>query len=773
MANKAPNKNKRTIGVSIRIHPLALLVIGFLVVFFLMGWLSNSGGSNQQKLTVNEFMRSLETNQYSRVDIRNNGQVLAQAKYIYIAPISDNTTITILPQVLAFEQKDLKELSLTEMVDSIKPKDPITQLRDILTRSNNPQIVELVFGNDSIVGLTSGKTIYLVRNVSEKQFNDQLVNLNIQFANLNIIKSKLESAAERLSMQDLQARVSSGLISYLYELDGQIYARVATNKIPTYYIDWDVTITAFTRTLQDEGVKLSDSSFVLDAVIVNSIALGDILSILSLAGLVVLGIFLFRGIQSSGSSLSRFGQSRARMFWGEKQNITFADVAGIDEAKEELTEIVQFLKNPEKFRKLGARIPKGVLMVGPPGTGKTLMARAIAGEAGVPFFHTSGSEFEEMLVGAGASRVRDLFEKAKKAAPALIFIDEIDAVARKRGTTIQSSTTEQTLNQILVEMDGFEQNLDVIVIAATNRPDVLDPAILRPGRFDRRVFLELPDAEGRKKILQIHSQNKPLGPDVILDKLAKRTIGFSGAELENTLNEAAIIAAKRGAKEISYLDIEEAASKVMMGPAKTSRKRDDYTLKLVAYHEAGHAVVSKFVPQANPVHRVSIISRGGAGGVTEFLPLDENMITSRTKLLSHLAVALGGRAAEEIFMDDVSTGASNDISQATNIVRNMVQKYGMSEKLGLIKYGDSADLEHLGYGYGENKEYSEETAKIIDEEVRRIMNEAYAKAKDVLTKQRTKVDDLVKMLLEKEVVEDHEFNSLFEDKKAESSDLKD
>jgi cell division protease FtsH len=400
-------------------------------------------------------------------------------------------------------------------------------------------------------------------------------------------------------------------------------------------------------------------------------------------------------------------------------------------------------------------------MVGPPGTGKTLLARAIAGEAGVPFFHTSGSEFEEMLVGAGASRVRDLFEKAKKSAPALIFIDEIDAVARKRGTTVQSSTTEQTLNQILTEMDGFEKNVNIIVIAATNRPDVLDPAILRPGRFDRRVVIDVPDIEGRKQILEVHAKNKPLAADVNLEKIAKRTVGFSGAELENTLNEAAIIAAKAGKHEITAADIEEAATKTTMGPAKKAI-RTKRELKLVAVHEAGHAVVSKFVGDTDPVHRVSIISRGMAGGVTEFLPQNDERIITKTKLFSRIVVALGGRAAEDIVLGDITTGASSDIEQATSIARRMVQKFGMSEKLGLIKYGDSNELQYLGYGYGEQRDYSDDTAHMIDEEVRRIMQTAYAESLKILNENRNKLDILTELLLEKEVVEGEDFDKLFE-----------
>lgn len=490
------------------------------------------------------------------------------------------------------------------------------------------------------------------------------------------------------------------------------------------------------------------------------VIINGIFNVLMFVGIAALGLFLIRGIQSSGNRLFTFGKSKAKLVFGRKPDITFDDVANYEEAKEELREIVLFLKDPKRFLKLGARIPKGLLLVGAPGTGKTYFARAVAGEAGVPFFHTSGAEFEEMLVGAGASRVRDLFDKAKRAAPALIFIDEVDAVARKRGTTIQSSSTEQTLNQILVEMDGFEQHVNVIVIAATNRPDVLDPAILRPGRFDRRIVLDLPDIEGRKKILEIHAKNKPLASDVDLEKVAKRTVGFSGADLENMLNEAAIIAAKGNRKEIIGDDIEEAATKVVVGPER-KRKRTKKDVKTIAYHEAGHAIASKFVPEADPVHRITIISRGLSEGITMYLPEDDELLMSKTKLLSQVKTLIAGRAAEELALGDISSGASDDIEKASDLVRKMVMKFGMSKKLGLVGYGKSDSLKYLGYAYNQERDYSEQTAREIDEEVKRIIDAAYKEVMLILKKNRKKLDKLAETLMEKEVVESEEFEKLF------------
>lgn len=544
---------------------------------------------------------------------------------------------------------------------------------------------------------------------------------------------KVEEKIKDSDKKRVAVRGESDFASFIYSSDG---LGLSEEEVPVRYcnppIDWVVIV---------DGV----------------------FTVLMFVGIAALALFLIRGVQSSGNRLFTFGKSKARLVFGKKPDLTFDDVANYDEAKEELREIVLFLKDPKRFLKLGARIPKGLLLVGAPGTGKTYFARAIAGEAGVPFFHTSGAEFEEMLVGAGASRVRDLFSKAKRAAPALIFVDEIDAVARKRGTTIQSASTEQTLNQILVEMDGFEQHDNVIVIAATNRPDVLDPAILRPGRFDRRIVLDLPDIEGRKKILEIHSKNKPLASDVDFEKVAKRTVGFSGADLENMLNEAAIIAAKANRKEISFNDIEESATKVVAGPER-KRKRTKRDVETIAYHEAGHAIVSKFVPEADPVHRVTIISRGLSLGSTMYLPEDDELLVSKTKLFSSVKTLIGGRAAEELVFGDVSSGASDDIEKASDLVRKMVMKFGMSEKIGLIEYGKSDSLKYLGYAYGEQRDYSEETAREIDEEVKRIIDNAYSEVMKILKKNRKTLDKLAKILIEKEVVEAEEFALLFKKK---------
>jgi cell division protease FtsH len=490
------------------------------------------------------------------------------------------------------------------------------------------------------------------------------------------------------------------------------------------------------------------------------ISFGDVLTLLFLTAAVTLGFFMIKNMQASGGKIMDFGESKARMLFGKKTGISFDDVAGIDDVKEELKEIVDFLKNPKKYRDLGARIPRGVLLAGAPGTGKTLLAKAIAGEAGVPFFHTSGSEFEEMLVGAGASRVRDLFKKARNTTPCIIFIDEIDAVAKKRGTVLHSGAGEQTLNQILVEMDGLEERENVIVLAATNRPDVLDPAILRPGRFDRMVVVHMPDAKGREEILEVHAKNKKFAEGVNLKDLAKKTIGYSGADLENILNEAAIMAAQEGDKEIGQDDIDEAFLKVKLG-RKKNRETEEEDLRKTAYHEAGHAIVAKFTPGSDPVEQVSIIPRGMTGGVTVYIPEKERRTLYKNQMLAWLRSGVGGRAAEEIFLDDISSGASADIEQATELAKEMVMKYGMSEKLGMVKYGDMDETSHLGYKYGGGRDFSEETAKTIDAEVKRLIDEAYVDAKKVLTEQKEYVDKLVDLLLEKEVVTREEFEELF------------
>ena len=490
------------------------------------------------------------------------------------------------------------------------------------------------------------------------------------------------------------------------------------------------------------------------------VTFGDIISFVFLGAGLVLVYILIKNMQQSGGKIMDFGQSKARLLFGKKTGVTFVDVAGIDEVKDELTEIVDFLKEPKKYLNIGARIPKGVLLAGAPGTGKTLLARAVAGEAGVPFFHTSGSEFEEMLVGAGASRVRDLFNKARKAAPCIIFIDEIDAVAKKRGTVLHSGAGEQTLNQILVEMDGLEDRENVIILAATNRPDVLDPAILRPGRFDRTVVVHMPDFQGRKEIIKVHAKNKKFEEGVDLDLIAKKTIGYSGADLENLLNEAAIMAVKDGKKKLDQSDLLEAYLKVKLGRKKKGATTEE-DMKVTAYHEAGHAIVAKFTKYATPVEQVSIIPRGMSGGVTVYLPEDDKKHLYKDEMLANLKSAVGGRASEEVFIGRITTGASADIEHATAVAREMITQYGMSDKLGMVKYGDMEETKHLGYSYGGGREYSEKYAEMIDSEVKNLIDSAYRDAKKVLSENKESVEKLVKLLLEQEVVSKDEFDSLF------------
>ena len=487
--------------------------------------------------------------------------------------------------------------------------------------------------------------------------------------------------------------------------------------------------------------------------------LGGIFPLLLFGGFL---IFMLRQAQGSNNQAMSFGKSRARMFTGDKPTVTFDDVAGAEEAKQELAEIVEFLKEPEKFMALGARIPKGVLMVGPPGTGKTLMARAVAGEAGVPFFSISGSEFVEMFVGVGASRVRDLFEQAKRNSPCLIFIDEIDAVGRQRGAGLGGShdEREQTLNQILVEMDGFDSDTNIILIAATNRPDILDPALLRPGRFDRRVTLDRPDVRGRRAILEVHTRGKPLAHEVDLNVIARGTPGMAGADLENLVNEAAILAARRNKKRIGMPELQEAIERVMMGPERRSRILSKDERLLTAYHEAGHAVAMHFAANFDPVHKITIIPRGQAGGYTMWLPDEDRTLQSKTRIEDQLVGALGGRAAEEIIWGDVSTGASDDLQRVTQLARSMVTRYGMSEKLGPLTYGDREEMVFLGREISEQRNYSERVAKQIDAEVRRIVTAAYDQALDILRTHRDKLEALSERLLDVETVERKEFEAL-------------
>lgn len=473
--------------------------------------------------------------------------------------------------------------------------------------------------------------------------------------------------------------------------------------------------------------------------------------------------YIFRQAQGSNSAAMSFGKSRARMFTGDHPTVTFADVAGIEESKEELKEVVEFLREPQKFVALGARIPKGVLLVGPPGTGKTLLAKAVSGEAGVPFFSISGSEFVEMFVGVGASRVRDLFDQAKKNSPCIVFVDEIDAVGRQRGAGLGGShdEREQTLNQMLVEMDGFDTDTNIIIMAATNRPDILDPALLRPGRFDRRVVLDRPDVRGREAILRVHIKGKPVDPQVDLGVVAKATPGFVGADIENLVNEAAILAARRNKKSIGQSEFEESIERVIAGPERKSRLISSEEKRIVAYHEAGHAVVMNAIPEADPVQKVSIIARGMAAGYTIALPMDDRTLMPRKKLITEMVGLLGGRAAEEIVFDDITSGASNDIERVTQLARNMVTRLGMSSELGPMVYGQKEELIFLGREISEQRDYSESVAEKIDKEVRDLVNQAYVQAKEILTKYRSELDAIANRLLEAETLSRDEFEKIF------------
>ena len=484
--------------------------------------------------------------------------------------------------------------------------------------------------------------------------------------------------------------------------------------------------------------------------------------------IVVVWILFMRRMNNSmgGDKMTmNFGKARVKKAEDDKRKTTFADVAGADEEKEEMSEIVQFLKNPKKFNELGARIPKGVLLVGPPGTGKTLLARAVAGEAGVPFFSISGSDFVEMFVGVGASRVRDLFDQAKKNAPAIIFIDEIDAVGRQRGAGLGGGhdEREQTLNQLLVEMDGFGANEGVIIIAATNRPDILDRALLRPGRFDRQIMVNYPDVKGREEILKVHARGKPLGPDVDLKTIAKSTSGFTGADLENLLNEAALLAARADRKAIIEQDIEEATVKVMMGTEKKSRVIKDKDKKITSYHEAGHAVVSYFLPTQDPVHQISIIPRGMAAGFTMYLPDEDNGHMTKTHIEEDICSLLGGRASEELTQSDICTGASNDIERATELAHNMVTKFGMSAKVGLVKLGTGNNEVFLGRDFSSTPNYSEDMAAVIDTEVRTIIMQQYERAKEILKAHMNKVNKVAQVLYEHEKISGDDFRKIMED----------
>ncbi|KXG44858.1 ATP-dependent zinc metalloprotease FtsH [Tepidibacillus infernus] len=505
----------------------------------------------------------------------------------------------------------------------------------------------------------------------------------------------------------------------------------------------------------------------------DSIWITFLTSIIPLVLIFLLFFFLLNQVQGGGSKVMNFGKSRARLYNEEKKKVTFKDVAGADEEKQELVEVVEFLQDPRKFASLGARIPKGVLLVGPPGTGKTLLARAVAGEAGVPFFSISGSDFVEMFVGVGASRVRDLFENAKKNSPCIIFIDEIDAVGRQRGAGLGGGhdEREQTLNQLLVEMDGFGANEGIIIVAATNRPDILDPALLRPGRFDRQITVDRPDVKGREEILKVHARNKPLADDIKLDVIARRTPGFTGADLENLLNEAALLAARKNLKAITMLEIDEAIDRVIAGPEKKSRLISEKEKKIVAYHEAGHTIVGYHLEHADQVHKVTVVPRGSAGGYTVMLPKEDRYFMTKPELLDKITGLLGGRVAEEIVLGEVSTGAHNDFERATSIARRMVTEFGMSEKLGPMQFGHGQGQVFLGRDFNREQNYSDKVAYEIDLEIRRFIEESYQRCKQVLEEHRDELELVAQTLMVKETLDADQIKQLIENGKLDDENI--
>lgn len=574
-----------------------------------------------------------------------------------------------------------------------------------------------------------------------------------------------KATPRKISLSTFMDNLDSGNIAELYIIgDDKVEGRLKNGEdFETYVPD----ISLVTDKLKDREGLLAGIEVIAEPKPTPPWWYTILPQVLSMLFFVGLWFFLLNQMQGGGNRALSFGKSRARLHVEERGKTTFADVAGVDEAKEELAEIVEFLKHPRKFVELGAQIPKGVLLVGPPGTGKTLLGRAVAGEAGVPFFIISGSDFVEMFVGVGASRVRDLFEQAKKSAPCIVFIDEIDAVGRQRGAGLGGGhdEREQTLNQLLVEMDGFESNAGIILLAATNRPDVLDPALLRPGRFDRQVVVDMPDINGREAILKVHARNKPLSEDVDLRVIARRTPGFTGADLENVLNEAAILAARHGSKKVVMADCDEAIDRVIAGPQKKSRVMSDREKDLVAFHEAGHALAGKLLPNVDPVQKVSIIPRGRMGGYTLMLPEEDRFFRTKSEILDNVVVTLAGRVAEEIMFNEISTGAENDLSRVTKVVRKMVTEYGMSEELGPLSLGSRREeTVFLGRDLGHNRDYSEEVAALIDREVRRIVDESYEQARTLLTINKDKLIRLANALKERETLDGDEIDEVLSDR---------